>query len=497
MRLGLFLLFITIFPLVSKADYAHLPVTFIFSADMPNISEEQSGYYAQLQTLVKKYRERDGTVFFIYGGGSIGPSALSSFDRGSHIIDILNTIEPDVMGITKREFSFYEDELSLRSYEAAFPLVTSNVIDNRVGRALDGLNTSVLITKNNITLGVISVLHDRVIDEYQLSDIAIESPQKAILEEAKSLRQRGADIVLLHYSYPFPFVENLLAKHVVDIAFISDSRLSEKHADSEAHSPSSIRLQKAGYAVVAELGEKAHWTIDNVEEIELSQLTADAFVKEQIKGYESRLKRLLNIQIGEWQSSFSTQRTKVRSEENPFANYIADTLRSYANADVAIVNGGSIRGNKEYTAGMPITRHDIVTEIPFRAHVVNVSLTGAQLVLALEEGLSQYENLKGGFPHVSGMSYTFDAGAQPLKRVKSVLVAGQPLDRQKVYTLATSDFLANGGDGFYALKDARHNKAQSTRQPQISDLVIQSITNQYEVTLDKEERVLNEAEGGI
>jgi len=146
---------------------------------------------------------------------------------------------------------------------------------------------------------------------------------------------------------------------------------------------------------------------------------------------------------------------------------------------------------------MPITRHDIVTEIPFRAHVVNVSLTGAQLVLALEEGLSQYENLKGGFPHVSGMSYTFDAGAQPLKRVKSVLVAGQPLDRQKVYTLATSDFLANGGDGFYALKDARHNKAQSTRQPQISDLVIQSITNQYEVTLDKEERVLNEAEGGI
>ena len=497
MRLGLFLLFITIFPLVSKAEHAHLPVTFIFSADMPNISEEQSGYYAQLQTLVKKYRERDGTVFFIYGGGSIGPSALSSFDRGSHIIDILNTIEPDVMGITKREFSFYEDELSLRSYEAAFPLVTSNVIDNRVGRALDGLNTSVLVTKNNITLGVISVLHDRVIDEYQLSDIAIESPQKAILEEAKSLRQRGADIVLLHYSYPFPFVENLLTKHVVDVAFISDSRLSEKHADSEAHSPSSIRLQKAGYAVVAELDEKAHWTIANLEEIELSQLTADAFVKEQIKGYESRLKRLLNIQIGEWQSNFSTLRTKVRSEENPFANYIADTLRNYAKTDVAIVNGGSIRGNKEYTAGMPITRHDIVTEIPFRAHVVNVSLTGAQLVLALEEGLSQYENLKGGFPHVSGMTYSFDAKAKPLKRVKGVYVAGQPLDRQKVYTLATSDFLANGGDGFYALKDARHNKVESTRQPQISDLVIQSITEQYDIEFEKEGRILNEADGGI
>ncbi len=69
---------------------------------------------------------------------------------GSHIIDILNSLEPDVMGVTKREFSFYEDELSLRSYEAAFPLVASNVIDNRMGRSPDGLHTSVSVEKRRI-----------------------------------------------------------------------------------------------------------------------------------------------------------------------------------------------------------------------------------------------------------------------------------------------------------------------------------------------------------
>ncbi|MEC7528327.1 MAG: bifunctional metallophosphatase/5'-nucleotidase, partial [Pseudomonadota bacterium] len=212
MRITQWLVFLASLSLIFRAGYAvsenreqvtTSSVTFVLTADMPNISDARTGRYANLQTLVKQQRQISETVFFIFGGGSIGPSALSSFDRGSHIIDILNSLEPDVMGVTKREFSFYEDELSLRSYEAAFPLVASNVIDNRVGRSPDGLHTSVIVEKEELTLGVISVLHERVIEEYQLSDIAITPPQKAIMEESKRLRQQGADIILLHYSYPF------------------------------------------------------------------------------------------------------------------------------------------------------------------------------------------------------------------------------------------------------------------------------------------------------
>jgi 2',3'-cyclic-nucleotide 2'-phosphodiesterase (5'-nucleotidase family) len=489
--------FIALFSLAPRAEDAPAGVTFILAADMPNISDERSGYYPQLRTLVTEHRQQSDPTFFVFGGGSIGPSALSSFDRGSHIIDILNSIEPDVMGVTKREFSFYEDELSLRSYEAAFPFVTSNVIGSRQGRVPDGIHTSVIIEQSGITLGVISVLHERVISEYQLSEIAIEPPQKAIIEKSKSLRQRGADIVLLHYSYPFKFIDTLLQKGVVDIAFISDSRVSEKQLGDETLSARNVKLAGVGSAVVVsvERDEDNHWTVTSKRDVNLGALSPDSLVSEQVYGYEARLKRLLNIQIGEWRTAHSTNRTEVRTGENAFVNFVVDTVRRYTGTDIVIVNGGSIRGNKRYEVGMPITRQDIVTEMPFRASVTTLKLTGEQLILALEQGLSQIENIKGGFPHVSGMAYTFDSNARPFTRVKSVMIAGEPLRNDKTYTLATSDFLANGGDGYLALKDAPRLNSESARPPQIADLVVQRIANNYDIVLSKSQRIVDTAKG--
>jgi 2',3'-cyclic-nucleotide 2'-phosphodiesterase (5'-nucleotidase family) len=497
MHVRLAILFIALFSSALCAEEASSGVTFVLAADMPNISDERSGNYPQLRTLVTQYREQSSPTFFVFGGGSIGPSALSSFDRGSHIVDILNSIEPDVMGVTKREFSFYEDELSLRSYEAAFPLVTSNVISVKQGRAPDGIHTSVIIEQSGVSLGVISILHDRVINEYQLSDLSIEPPQKAIIEKAKALRQRGADIVLLHYSYPFRFIDTLLSKNVVDVAFISDSRVTEKQLEEESQNPRNLKMAGVGYAVVAHVVQDKNkgWTVSQTRDVDLSALVPDPQLKEQVYGYESRLKRLLNIQIGEWRVEHSTNRTEVRTAENAFANFVVDTVRDYAKTDVVLLNGGSIRGNKNYEVGMSITRQDIVTEMPFRANVVTLKLTGEQLLLALEQGLSQFQDIKGGFPHVSGMTYTFDSSAKPFSRVGAVKVAGKPLRYEKMYSLATSDFLANGGDGYFALKEAARLNAQSARPPQIADLVVQRIANEYDISPPVTQRIVDTAKG--
>ncbi|WP_394223674.1 bifunctional metallophosphatase/5'-nucleotidase [Alteromonas gracilis] len=464
-----------------QVSSAQESVTFVLTADMPNISDARSGRYANLQTLVKQQRRSSDTVFFIFGGGSIGPSALASFDRGSHIIDILNSLEPDVMGVTKREFSFYEDELSLRSYEAAFPLVASNALDKRFGRSPDGLHTSVIIEKDQLTLGVISVLHERVIEEYQLSDISITPPQKAIMEESKLLRQQGVDIILLHYSYPFRFINSMLNKRVIDVAFITDSRIEEESLFESTRHPNNMVLTQQGTAIIASFKKDIAWKAVSYVEQPLDEITTDAQIDQQLIEYEARLKRLLNIQIGEWKVDVSTRRNKVRSEESPFVNFVTDAIKRYANTDIALINGGSIRGDKSYTSESPITRQDVIIELPFRSHVVSLEMTGAQIIQALEEGLSQYQSLKGGFPHVSGMSYTFDSTAKAFQRVKKVTINGRSIDRTKLYSLATSNFLANGGDGYYALKNSQRRNAQSTRPPQISDLVMQAIVEQYDI----------------
>jgi diguanylate cyclase (GGDEF)-like protein len=72
-----------------------------------------------------------------------------------------------------------------------------------------------------------------VIEEYQLSDTVITPPQKAIMEESKRLRQQGADIILLHYSYPFPFINTMLNKRII-LRLIALTNLVEKNSEEVA-----------------------------------------------------------------------------------------------------------------------------------------------------------------------------------------------------------------------------------------------------------------------
>jgi len=54
----------------------------------------------------------------------------------------------------------------------------------------------------------------------------------------------------------------------------------------------------------------------------------------------------------------------------------------------------------------------------------------------------------GRFPSTSGLAMTWSRTAAPGARVKSVSVNGKPLDPAAVYTVATNDFMAKGGDGY-------------------------------------------------
>jgi 2',3'-cyclic-nucleotide 2'-phosphodiesterase (5'-nucleotidase family) len=69
--------------------------------------------------------------------------------------------------------------------------------------------------------------------------------------------------------------------------------------------------------------------------------------------------------------------------------------------------------------------------------------------------VSQVEKGAGRFPQVSGMAYVFDPTAPAGSRIVEVTVGGAPLDPDRVYRLATNDFVLAGGDGYGALGGGR------------------------------------------
>jgi 5'-nucleotidase len=171
--------------------------------------------------------------------------------------------------------------------------------------------------------------------------------------------------------------------------------------------------------------------------------------------YGSLLKELAR-RVGHTNVELEARGAVGRTRETNIGDFIADAFRLATGADVAIMNGGSIRADDIIKPG-DLTRRDVLSMLPFKNRVVKLELTGAILRAALEHGVarSAEDAEPGRFPQVSGMRYVFDARRSPGARITKLTVNGKALDDRKTYTLATTDYVAGGGDGYAMLKDAR------------------------------------------
>jgi 2',3'-cyclic-nucleotide 2'-phosphodiesterase (5'-nucleotidase family) len=134
----------------------------------------------------------------------------------------------------------------------------------------------------------------------------------------------------------------------------------------------------------------------------------------------------------------------LKDGDTALGNFFADALRAEAGADIAIQNAGGIR------AGLPageVTVGDIYTALPWDNTIVVVEMEGWQ-VRQLLDFIAQ--RLGGrGFAQVSGVRFEISS-----QRATYIRVGGEPLDSDRVYRVATSDYLYDGGDGYTHFKKA-------------------------------------------
>src|SRR5690606_36300458 len=133
--------------------------------------------------------------------------------------------------------------------------------------------------------------------------------------------------------------------------------------------------------------------------------TPDPEMAAAVAKYTDALDKELAVEIGKTSVELDTRRASVRSMETNFGNLIADAIRARVDADVAITNGGGIRGDRTYPAGTVLTRRDVLTELPFGNSVTLLRITGAGIRAALENGVSRLEDGGGRFPQVSCLSF--------------------------------------------------------------------------------------------
>ena len=97
-------------------------------------------------------------------------------------------------------------------------------------------------------------------------------------------------------------------------------------------------------------------------------------------------------------------------------------------AQISLLNGGSIRGNRVYAAGHSITRRDILGELPFGNRTVMMEITGRDLKDALENGVSDIDDRGGRFPHVSNVRVAVGAPAPVGSRITAIEFDGKSIE---------------------------------------------------------------------
>lgn len=196
---------------------------------------------------------------------------------------------------------------------------------------------------------------------------------------------------------------------------------------------------------------------------------ADAGALAVVAKYKTDLNAKFDVKVGTvaQQTPIGGTVPVQRSGEHAFGNWSADVIRAKYGTDFALVNGGGIRDTfpstnykvADSTLRRPgvsssetvydVTLGDVYTVQPFGNTFSTIEVTGATLWAALENGVSNYP-ADGRWPHVSGLKFTADVTKPAGSRIVSVTdSSGKAIAKDStVFTLATTDFVAKGGDGY-------------------------------------------------
>jgi 5'-nucleotidase/UDP-sugar diphosphatase len=441
-------------------------VTFVLFNDFYIMNEQLlpdgklRGGFARLATVIKNERAKNKNVIVAHGGDTLSPSLMSGFDRGKHIIALTNLVTPDIFVAGNHEFDFGRDVFLERMREAKFPLYGANLrLAN--GKPVPEHKDRTIINFDGVKVGLTGIAYEKSARLSSPEDLKFLPCVDTTKEQAALLRKEGADFVcaVLHCDRGDAFLlqfaqaaELLLTGHTHDLFVQYDGQVGIVESGYDAFYVTCVDVD---ILVNTRDGKRVTAWWPKIRVIDTADVTPDAAVAAVVAKFNDDFSRETGVAIAKTDVELDSRNAIIRTREAAIGNLFADAMRHSMKADAAVINGGGIRSGKVYAPGSVITLKDILAELPFNNRVVVIEITGADLLLAMENGLAQAPVPAGRFPQVSGIKIVFDPKQPMRKRVISLEVAGRPLDPKRIYRVAILDFLARGGDDYTTFRTAK------------------------------------------
>jgi 2',3'-cyclic-nucleotide 2'-phosphodiesterase (5'-nucleotidase family) len=441
----------------AKAQAPQPRFTLVMMNDIDRYGEQAGrGGFARVAAIVKQERARGAPVLFAHAGDCFSPSLMAGFDQGAHIVEIQNKMGIDVFVPGNHEFDFGKEVYFTRQAEKTYPTLAANLRD-AAGNPLPRHADTKMFELGGVKVGVMGIVLDTTPQVSSPGDLRFLPVMDAVRAQARALRQAGADLVVAvsHTGRALDdeiarsrLVDVLLTGHDHDLRIGFDGRtvVMESNEQGNYVLAVDIAVTITGEGAARQVAWSPSFRVNDSR-----AATPDPEIMAITRRLDAALSAELDVEVATLTAELDTRTASVRSGETAFGNLVADAMRAAWGADIAITNGGGIRANKQYPIGHKLTRRDILSELPFGNRNVLTEINGRAVKAALENGFSQVEQRAGRFPQVSGLAVVFDPRRPAGQRVVSVMVNGQPIDDDKLYRVATNDFMLRGGDGYAAL----------------------------------------------
>lgn len=442
--------------------------------------------YAYITALKADYEAKGAEVILVDAGDYSQGEVYVSDTKGLDAVEMMNVTGYDVVTLGNHEFDYGYAQLKENMTKADFKVLCANVYGEDGTPIFDANYT--YTTKSGVKIGFFGMETPEAQTKANpalIKGLKFDTDLKAVAEkQLEALKDDDVVIALSHLGVDDsskPYTSYDLYNAAKGIDFIIDGHSHSvmiKGKNGEPIQSTGTKFANIGVIVIDDASKK----IESNSLYEIKEDTAkDAAVAAAAQKIIDRIDK-------EYGAVFAKSKVELNGAKAPNGNRDGETNNGDLITDamlwkvmqnkegltvnedhvVAITNGGGIRAAIKVG---DVTKKDIKTVLPFGNTIEVIYVTGTELLEALEASTFCVPESIGGFPQVSGISYTISTGAvydanaetypastyygpKSINRVTINSINGKEFKANDTYAVVTNNFCAEGGDTYYAFAAA-------------------------------------------
>lgn len=391
----------------------------------------------------------DGTLLL-----DAGDEFSTTFWGGLPMVKAVSLVKTDAMTLGNHEFDRGESWQQECIQAADFPILCANVVRKADGKLIPGTKPWVMLERKGVKIGILGITTEYtpyMVTASSFQPFAMLSCADTCRKYIPEMKAAGAEITVLLSHIPFYVEENSVTGELVelleqiptvdvcigghipgDFAGIWNDTIILKGGFGGVSLPHATLIFDTETGKITEKSCRTHLTDRNLVPLPHYKAYADSVTKPFDDFFEKPL-------------TYTDESWSIRlSAETRLGNFLAQCVEEAAGADIAYMNatssGGSIQPG-------PVTAEDITGVMGFNDPILKAQITGRQLweLFELVYEPERFGNNAGLF--YSGIVVYADHTKPAFQKIQNITLRdGTPLQMEKLYTVATSEYMSSGGN---------------------------------------------------